>query len=391
MFSLLYRLFCGYLYVRVRAEHPEKILNLCGAKGMRIWRVSRKGKDLYFKICLSSFKQLRKDKRRIPAKIHITKKVGWPFFVARNRHRYGMPVGLVVCFLLLQFLSGHVWNICIQGNDTVKKEEILTALHRIGVREGMPISRLVPEEKRNELLLQSPALSWAAINVEGSKVTVEVTEAKLPPQTDRSPSNIVAEEMGIIRRMEVRSGVSMVQVGEAVYEGQMLVSGVNEYEDQTTGLVRSVGSIYAEVEITLIVTQPKTVCEPLPIGKTKTKKVLSFFGLNLPLYCGYLRPPYESKATLHQYVTKDSYLPISVTERTFSFLQEKTYDLTKKQAHHRVLSEMEQQIQKEIGDGEVITRKDTFYRQGDQYVLQSKITCLKDIAREEKMRLNTGN
>ncbi|MBO5106489.1 MAG: sporulation protein YqfD [Clostridia bacterium] len=74
MLLFIYRLLCGYLYLRISAENPEKLLNICAAKGIGIWRVTVKGNLVYFKIGITSFKKLRIFKRKVPCKIHITKR-----------------------------------------------------------------------------------------------------------------------------------------------------------------------------------------------------------------------------------------------------------------------------------------------------------------------------
>ena len=82
--------------MRINSTKPEKLLNLCAAKGVGIWRVTIKKNVIYFKIGIDSFKRLRKLKRNIPCRIHITKKVGLPFFIAKNKKRYGFVTGFII-------------------------------------------------------------------------------------------------------------------------------------------------------------------------------------------------------------------------------------------------------------------------------------------------------
>lgn len=391
MLVFLYRLICGYLYVRVTSNHPEKILNLCAAKGINIWRVLLKKDKLYFKIGIASFKRLRIYKRNIPAKVHITKKVGLPFFIAKNKKRYGITVGLVLMFVILNFMSSFVWNICISGNTSISSLEILNSLNEIGIYEGAKISDIDPAQKRNELLLCQKQLSWAAINIEGSKLTVDVIETRKSDEKDVEPSNLKASEEGIIKRVEVKSGVLNVKPGDAVEKGQLLVSGINEYEDKTSSFTRSVGKIYVETEKEFLVSQKFEVTEYLRTNRVEKRSVLSFFGVNLPLFLGEIKGYYETNNIEKKVSSGSSYIPVKIINRNFYKLKKTKYKLSEKNANKRAIETLENKIKKYLGDGEILQRNDECYVKNNELFIKCKIRCIKDVALEEKMRLDTRN
>ena len=391
MFLFFYRLFCGYLYVRVTAKNPEKLLNLCAAKGIPIWRVSVKGKKLYFKIGITSFKRLRIFKRNIPCKVHITKKTGLPFFVHKNKKRYGMVAGFILFFVILNIMSGYGWNICISGNKDVKSADIEASLNQIGIYEGVRISSIDPEVKRNELLLKRNDISWAAINIEGSKITVDVVETKKPDETDNAPSNLFSTDDGIIKKIEVKQGVSEVKVGDTVSKGQLLVSGVKEYDDLSAGFEKSMGSIYAEVNYDFTITQPFKVTEYVKTGERETNYLLSAFGLNIPLYFGAVSGSYEATPYVKQVSSGQSYLPITLIKKTFYKTQKITHSLSQKSALIRAENTVQRKIDSLVSDGEIVDKQITEERQNDSIVLRVKLTCIKDITFEEKIRLDTSN
>ncbi len=391
MFLFFYRFFCGYLYVRVSAKNPEKILNLCAARSIPIWRVSTKNKNLYFKIGIHSFKNLRILKRNIPAKIHITKKVGFPFFVAKNKKRYGMPVGIVLFFLILNFMSGFVWNICISGNGQIANEDIDKALRKIGIYEGAKISNIDPEEKRYELLLNSKGLSWAAINIEGSMLTVDVVETKRPNLNEKAPSNIKATDDGVIRKIMVKKGVSEVKIGDTVRKGDLLVSGIYEYEDGSFEFKRSYGNIYAEVDYNFTVSQPLKVKEFLKTDEIERRSVLNVFGLNIPLFLGNVKKPYILKEQSSKTYPTGSYLPIRKITKNFYKTKETTYVLSEEKALERAKENVEKKIKAFCPTGEILYRKDKIEISENELKIKVELKCLKDIAFEEKIQLDTSN
>ena len=377
--------------MRVKAKNPEKILNLANAKGLGIWRVSVKEDTIYFKIGIHSFKKLRIFKRKIPCKIHITKKIGLPFFIAKNRKRYGMAVGMLIFCAILYLMSGYVWNICISGNKEIKSTEILDSLNKIGIYEGVKISSIEPEEKRNELLLVQDGLAWAAINIEGSKITVDVTETKEKENIETKPSNLVANEDGIIKKIEVKSGVIKAKVGDAVQKGQMLVSGIREYEDGRMDFTRSVGNVYAEVEYSFETLQPTRVTEFLKNGEVLERQILSIFGVKIPLYLGGVEGTYITGANEEKISSGNSYLPIKIISKKFYKTKKTTYTLSEERAKKRAEKTANKKIAELLGKGELIYKKQKIVCDKNTLIIKTNIKCVKDIVFEENLLLDTSN
>lgn len=391
MILFIYRFLFGYLYVRINAKNPEKLLNLCAAKGIGIWRVSVKNNLIYFKIGIASFKKLRVFKRKIPCKIHITKKVGLPFFIAKNKKRYGMVCGFALFVAIIYFMSGCVWNICISGNKNIKSSEILSSLNQIGIYEGMGIKNIDPEDKRNELLLAQKGLSWAAINIEGSKVTVDVSETKTNEEKQNFASNFVSKEDGIIKKIEVKKGVTKVKVGDTVQKGQILVSGIMEYDDGRVSFVRSHGNVYAEVAYSFETVQPLTVTEFIKTGEIEKRKILDFYGLKIPLFLGGVEQPYITVDEEQKISSGESYLPIKIISRRFHKTKETTYLLKREQAENRALKKAEERVKKLVDNGEIIAKHHTITVDDETLTVKTEIKCLKDIVFEEKLLLDTSN
>ena len=377
--------------MRVKAKNPEKILNLANAKGLGIWRVSVKEDTIYFKIGIHSFKKLRIFKRKIPCKIHITKKIGLPFFIAKNRKRYGMAVGMLIFCAILYLMSGYVWNICISGNKEIKSTEILDSLNKIGIYEGVKISSIEPEEKRNELLLVQDGLAWAAINIEGSKITVDVTETKEKENIETKPSNLVANEDGIIKKIEVKSGVIKAKVGDAVQKGQMLVSGIREYEDGRMDFTRSVGNVYAEVEYSFETIQPTRVTEFLKTGEVLERQILSIFGVKIPLYLGGVEGTYITGVNEEKISSGNSYLPIKIISKKFHKTKKTTYTLSEERAKKRAEKTANKKIAELLGKGELIYKKQKIVCDENTLIIKTNIKCVKDIVFEENLLLDTSN
>lgn len=392
MFLIIYRLLQGYVYVRALTPTPERLLNLCAAHGIALWGVALRGERLYFKMRAEDFKRLRPLCRVLHCKVHLTRKAGLPFFARAHRERYGLAAGFALFCGILYFLSGYLWNICITGNHTVSSEQLLQDLKQIGIVEGTPLKAVSAKEKRNELLMLEHGLSWASLNVEGCKLTLNVEEAKQkPPQEQESPANLKAGCDGVITKVELLAGTAAVKVGDVVAKGDLLAAGMVEYSDQSTRFLRARGKIWANTVREYALTQPLTVTEQQRSGRVQQRTVLQFFGLNLPLFCGSVPPPFETAGQAAPISAGQSYLPVRLVRRQFFELKQQSSTLTPQAAEERLKARLAQQLLREMPQGRVLSQNLRFSVENGAVRLGAVVKCDENIAIEEKIIKDTGN
>lgn len=391
MLLWIYKFINGYVYVKFISPFPEKILNICAANGINFWRVTLKKNILYFKISISDFKRLRFLKRNLKGKIHITKKNGLPFILQRNKYRYGMLVGAVIFVLLINFMSGFVWNLHISGNENISSESILESLEALNIKEGVRISKIDPQIARNQLLINRKDVAWAAFNIEGCRLTVDITETKQKDDKSKDPSNIKALEDGVIKSVEVISGVANVRVGDAVLKGDLLVSGAKEYKDGHTEFLRSRAKIIAETEKVIRVEIPFKQIKKLQTGKYKKRRTLCFFGVKVPLYLGAVGEKFELEPSPETENISKPYLPIKIIENSYCETYETEILLSNDKAKQQAKTELEKQINNYLSGGKILSQRIVSETNKNSQVMYAEVKCEKDIILEEKILVNTRN
>ena len=92
--------------------------------------------------------------------------------------------------------------------------------------KGSDIAKSIMSENEN--------IAWIGIEVSGSKVMVEVVEKPDLPEVynPEEQFNIISDADGIISYFHLKKGFSVVQTGDTVKKGQLLVSGVTESQTQ---------------------------------------------------------------------------------------------------------------------------------------------------------------
>ncbi len=311
----LYRFLKGFLRLEICGDFPERLINKCANSDINLWNIRYSKEKIYFSILLGDFYKLFKIRKAYKISVKIKKRSGFPFFVQRYKHRYGIFSGFILFCLILYLLNGFVWNIEVSGNKNVSANEILNQCSQMGVKIGVQKRKINAKICSEKLLIANENLAWSAFNIEGCVLTVDVTEVKNKKDDNTSlPTNIRASCDGKIEKIIVTAGNSVVSVGENVVKGQLLVSGIIEGM-HSTEYVHSIGEIIATTNKTYTYSL-EYVQEKNQYGeKIKNRKVLSIFGINMPLYLGKTGDNYIGGEVKKEVLFKN--VPIALYKRDF--------------------------------------------------------------------------
>ena len=314
----------GYVKVEVLSDNASAFLSFMATRGVAINNVKKKGEFLHFEMSLLDYRKIRELKREFGRKIKIrhTALCGLPRKLQYVLRRKSIAVGFVLFFTLLILLSRFIWRIEVVGNSTVSSAEVVAAYTELGIYEGIPRMKLDPYKIRDKFTLKLEKISWCSFNIEGSVLTINLSEVRDSDKASRlTHSNIVAECDGIIKKLDVVSGYTKVKVGDVVSMGDVLVSGAPEYSGVFTW---SKGSVIAETEQTLRFKVPK-IQEKITLKNRKEERnLLNIFGFIMPLYLDGIH--FENVSALEEKRLKilGENLPISVIKRSFSEAEKST-------------------------------------------------------------------
>lgn len=381
----LYRFFCGVLELEVSGIYPEKILNLCAKNRIVVWNSRFKKQKIRLFITVKDFKKLRKILKRSGIRVHILSKEGFPFFINLYKKRFGIFLGIIIFFAVLQFMSGFIWVVDVNGNKTVSESEIFSACSELGIKIGAKRDEIDTKNTPQELLLKMDELSWASFNIEGCALTVNVTEIKPKKEDNSVATNLKAKCDGVVKRIDVTSGNCVVKVGDTVKKGDILVSGIIENASDTK-MVHSIGSIVAQTEETITLSEPFEKEIEYPTGKIAKKSVLEVFTLKIPLYLGKEKGDYSAVLKKQNLKLFSQKLPITLHTKKFIFtqkyIQKREYDELCEILEKRLFQESENQ-------GFTIKSKD-FVQSQNQVILNAVISKTQDITYSENIIFAIG-
>jgi len=168
-------------------------------------------------------------------------------------------IGMAVLLAAACWLPGRILFVQVEGNSAIPDKYILEQAEICGIRLGAVRRDVRSEKMKNALLSAIPQLQWAGVNTSGCVATISVREKSTPEehvQEQTGVAGVVAARDGVILDCTVLRGNSLCHVGQAVKEGQLLVSG---YTD--TGLIvkatRAKAEVYAQTLRELEIISPK--------------------------------------------------------------------------------------------------------------------------------------
>lgn len=164
-------------------------------------------------------------------------------------------VMLVIC------QSFFVKTIEISGYKGIPEVELRECLEEAGIREGSFIPRINWNSAENHIYDVFPEVSWLQLVYDGRKVILNISEGEIiaieeNPWVDKPKyyCNIVADYSGYIEKINTYRGIALVEPGDYVEEGQILILGCVPIKEKyhvedadTEYLVKSKGEIWAVI------------------------------------------------------------------------------------------------------------------------------------------------
>lgn len=320
----------GYVIIKVCGKFPERVLNVATDRDILCWDIKSVPGGIVFKVSAKAFPFMQEICTRCGCTMTSLVKSGLMFTAKRHKKRQALLWGVALFFAIVVISLSFLWEIRIEGLETIPESEILSQLSECGIRKGRFVYTMDPEKACTDIYNQNDKLAWIGIEIRGSCALVSVAEKRPGPyvRDETVPCNIVSDKDGVVHKLYVKIGEAVVNEGDAVTEGQLLVSGILDSS------VLGYRALHADAEITLRTWHEKTVTQPLfeiervLSGNTKDRYSLSLFGLKIPLYFGDI--PYEiydSEVSLAGPFVKETIS--EVYENKISYSEKQAIDIAK--------------------------------------------------------------
>jgi len=219
--------FTGMLEIEVTSADPGQMLQVINRLEIPLYCVNCPEElTVKMKIHRSDLKRIGKECEKRGDTLKICRKIGLYWFLSNLLRRPVLITGLAGLLFLMTYLPSRVLFIRVEGNSKVPSRQIVEAAENCGIRFGASRRAVRSEKMKNELLERIPKLQWAGVNTSGCTAVILVREREEPEisVSDRGLTSVVAARDGVITSCVVTKGNGLCSVGQAVKQGQILIS-----------------------------------------------------------------------------------------------------------------------------------------------------------------------
>lgn len=319
----------------------------------------------------------------------ILERKGIRYTLQKYVKRYGLYAGAALAAAAIFFLSNTVMKIEINGAlSDETRAEVREILKEEGLKAGAYIPSLNYFNLANRLFSSSDKIAWASIGNVGSVVEVNITEATRPEEvgSSRIPCNIVSTRDAVITDAKVLAGQLEVLIGDAVYKGKLLVSGIVPLSNGSAQYCRSIAEITGRYEQSVDF-RVNYIEEGNFEGEKIYRRALNFFELEIPLPGGI----FKTGAKYSEAVSKTDLkllglkLPIAVTTYEYTELISDIKSYSTEEALAELYRRLENYEKNILRGVEIVDRRTQELRDGEgvtlraDYVLEGEIGKISDI------------
>ena len=377
----------GYVQAELRGASPEWALERLSDARVAFLRVQRID-DFTIELLL-----LKKDvpkaeaaARKAMCELEIRREIGFGKTFGGLWKRRLFALGLLLCAAGAIVIPKFVFFYDVVGNEAVPDEKILRALHSLGVGFGTYGPDIQPQALKNKMLLLVPELQWFTVQQSGmcARLVVRERPEKLKVEERRAPINVVAAKDGVITSVSSLEGNCLCAPGQAVTQGQVLISAYTDLEF-TTRVSAALGEIYAETLSRKEVSCPDTALSKHMTGKT-ARRVSLLVGekrWNIFANGGNLTGKCDKITKTHMLTLPGGFeLPIGLEITELSGYELVRKPMQEDRAREILIEQLERSVRQDMIAGEILDEALDMTKKTGRYELHASVRCEEMIARQ---------
>ena len=258
--------FRGCVRLRLQGCEPERCLQSLLRAGVALWDMEKPDDfTLLLTLYRADAKRAVQLARHCQCDAEITALHSFRGDFYGLKTRWALLAGMLLVVAGAVIAPNVILSVEVTGCEALEPERVIRALDDLGVHFGTWGPSIDAEQLRNDMLRTIPALRWIGVNWSGMRAKVQVSEhgEEKAPLDRTKYTSLVACADGVVTSVEVYNGQALVRPGDAVREGQVLVSGLVDLE-RCRRATRALGEVYAETRREWIVLTPRTRIQRAP-------------------------------------------------------------------------------------------------------------------------------
>lgn len=388
--SKLVQYVSGYVDIVIEGYYIERFINICNSKQILLWNLKRDNSiTLHASISIKDFKSLRSICKKTKCKLKIKNKKGLPFTLKKYRKRKIFLILLLVIIITIIVLSNFIWNIDVEGNTNISKDELLDIAEENGLAVGKIKGGIDTKEVINKIRLERDDVAWVGIDIKGTNAIIKIVEADAKPEiiNEEEYCNIVADKDAMITKITARNGTPVVTEGSVVKKGDVLIAGWLEGKYTGKQYVHSQGEIEAKVWYTATEKVDLKESKKVETGNEENKYSVKInnFQINLPKSIPNFEKYDTIEASKKLKLFSNFYLPFELVTYTYKEYKEETIIHSIEEAKQIGEKRAEEKLANEIKDKEILDKQIKVKSESEYLLVEVTFEVKEKIGIEEKI------
>ena len=277
----------GWKKLRFPAERRTEVFDTALRSGIPLWGERESGGFVEVRAEISDADSLAETLRERGIEAGLSESRGLPALLRLLRNRPGLAVGAVLTAVWMTAASGLVWDVRIEGNESVPDEAVLAQLEELGFGIGTRYRNIDFDRLQTDYLAAQNELAWLSVYMDGTVARVQVWEMRgKPPRKipDGVYANVTAAEDGVVEEVRVLEGQAAVRPGDVIRAGEIAISGAVEKKDGGVRFEYAEGEVLATTAKVLTAEVPLSRTVYRPTGREKRGFVLRIFKKTVKLF-----------------------------------------------------------------------------------------------------------
>lgn len=381
----------GYIKIKVCGFFVERFMNLALNENIKLWDIMRNNEsEIVASINIFEYKKLVVIAKKTGCRINIQEKVGIPFFILKHKKRKSFALVFMLIAICIYMYGLHIWDVEIVGDFTFAIEDIKNELEIENIKIGTLKKNLDIDRIKNNIYMRRHDIAWIGINLKGTKAIVEVVEGNLKEidELENIPCNIISTKEGVVCKINALEGMAVVESGDTVRSGDLLISGVISSEWTGDRYVSSKGSIFLKTWYTNILKIPYERDIVSKTGKEEKRYILRIKNNEINLINSDTKfEKYDTIISSNNLLLFGKFeLPIGMTKIVYQEVDVDTVKYTKEQAILSAKNEIENDILKKLeGIGEVVNTEIKTVENKDSITVFVTIECIEETGTKQRL------
>ena len=375
----------GYEDLAILPQHAACFMNLCRSAPYTYLPLRcTRDEGMIARCRLTTASRLRRDCAVRGIGLRLLRRGGLPTLVHRYRARLGLLIGALLGALLLYLSSSVLWDIRIEGTQSISEQYVREQLAQCGLTVGTPLRDTDTREVENRMLRSADRIAWISVNVKGTVAYVQIRELQAPESAvDDGLANLVAACDAQIVELKPISGSVVVEVGQTVRRGALLISGIRDSATQGYRIIGAQGEVIGRTEESIAIQIPYAVEQKVYTGTEKCEKSLIFFGKSIKLSksTGIMGGSCDTIYTMENWALPGGVsLPIGVLRTTLREYRTQTVERTREQAYDEAMAALNAALRERAQDALLLSKTVRVSYSPTHCTLLCEYSCLRNIA-----------